>query len=44
MAEFEITKKGNCLTHAHVAIDLKAYVRDWPSRIDDSHEVLCDDV
>lgn len=42
MPKLEITEKRNCLSHAHVAIGLEANISYWFSRIDYTHNVLCD--
>lgn len=42
MTKLEITQKGDCLCHAHIAIGLEAHISDRSSRIEHPHNVLGD--
>lgn len=42
MTKLEITEKGDCLSHAHIAIGLEAHISDRSSRINRAHNVLSD--
>lgn len=44
MAKLEIAEKGDCLSHAHVSVHLKAHIRYWPPGIYNSHEIFRDNI
>lgn len=44
MAQLEIAKEGNCLSHAYQSINFEADIGNMPSRVYTSHYILGDDV
>lgn len=44
MAKLEIREERNCLSHAHVSINFEADIRDWLSRLYETHNIFSDNV